>query len=144
MLYLDTSAFLKLYVREEGSEAVQQAIMSQSDPLPVWEVLEMELHNALNLKVFWGELSEKEAVEQQTLFQRRKAKGFYFVPEIGRADLLSEFRRLSAYASRLGCRTMDVLHVACACQLLPNLFMTFDARQKKLAEAAGLDVWTPA
>ena len=142
MLYLDTSAFLKLYVREEGSEAVQHAVALQSHPLPVWEILEMELHNALQLKVFSGELSENEAAHQQSLFQQRKAKGFYFVPEIGRAELMAEFRRLSVHTTRLGCRTMDVLHVACACQLLPDRFISFDARQIKLAEAAGLTVST--
>ncbi len=43
MLYLDTSAFLKLYIREAGSEQVQSMVVSQFEPLPVWEILEMEL-----------------------------------------------------------------------------------------------------
>jgi len=42
MLYLDTSAFLKLYVREEGSEAVQALVSGQPDPLPIPEFLQIE------------------------------------------------------------------------------------------------------
>lgn len=138
MLYLDTSAFLKLYVREAGSELVQDTVTSQTEPLPVWEVLEMELHNALQLKVFRSELTEKEATRQQSLFQRRKTKGFYFVPEICRSELMAEFRRLSENTPRMGCRTLDILHVACACQLKPDRFLSFDTRQIALAKAAGL------
>ena len=140
MLYLDTSAFLKLYVHESGSEFVQQTVANQSEPLPVWDVLEAELHNALQLKVFWKELSKAEAAKQQSLFQQRKAKGFYYVPEISRAALMDTFRRLSAHTPKLGCRTMDILHVACACQLGADQFLTFDGRQNKLAKTAGLNV----
>lgn len=140
MLYLDTSAFLKLYVRERGSESVQHLVASQSDPLPVWDILEMELHNALLMKVFWKELSAPEATRQQDLFKHRKAKGFYFVPEINRSDLMAEFRRLAEHTPELGCRTMDIVHVACASLLKVDRFLTFDARQKRLAEAVGLVV----
>ncbi len=140
MLYLDTSAFLKLYVRESGSELVQQTVANQSEPIPVWDILEAELHNALQLKVFWKELSKAEAAKQHALFQQRKAKGLYYVPEIRRAALMDEFRQLSAHTSKLGCRTMDVLHVACACHLGADHFLGFDARQNKLAKTAGLHV----
>jgi len=138
MLYLDTSAFLKLYVREEGSEAVQALVSGQPDPLPIPEFLQMEIYNALYLKVFWGELPESEALRLHDLFEDRKTKGLYFVPEIGRAELMAEFRRLASHTSTLGCRTMDVIHVACACQLNPKRFLSFDSRQNQLAEVAGL------
>jgi predicted nucleic acid-binding protein len=140
MLYLDTSAFLKLYAREEGSEWVQSKISSQSDPLPVWDILEMEFHNALRLKVFWKEWDENALARQEELFQQRKTRGLYFVPEISRSELLAEFRLLSAYTPGLGCRTMDILHVACAQLLRPDEFITFDDRQKKLAQISGLNV----
>jgi predicted nucleic acid-binding protein len=38
----------------------------------------------------------------------------------------------------LGCRTLDVLHVASALELAKTGFLTFDTRQRKLARAAGL------
>ena len=142
MLYLDTSALLKLYVREAGSEWVQQEIESQDEPLPLWEIQEMELHNALMLKVFRGELSEEDATRQIDLLRGRKVKGLYYVPEIRRAQLMGDFRKLSALTSELGCRTMDILHVACALQLKPSRFISFDNRQLGLAHKAGLSVST--
>lgn len=140
MLYLDTSALLKLYVLEVGSTAVQEAIASQSEPLPVWEIQEMELTNALQLKVFWKELTVAEAKRQEALFAERKEKGFYYTPELRRAQLMNDFKRLAGMTAKLGCRTMDILHVACAVQLQPDQFVSFDERQKKLASKAGLPV----
>lgn len=43
------------------------------------------------------------------------------------------------FGPTLGVRTLDSLHVACAMELSAQKFWTFDERQAKLAEAAGLD-----
>jgi predicted nucleic acid-binding protein len=61
VIYLDTSAFLKLYVREAGSDLVQNLVTSQKDPLPVWEFQQVEMINALRLKVFWKEINADDA-----------------------------------------------------------------------------------
>ena len=42
------------------------------------------------------------------------------------------------YGPRLGVRTLDTLHVACALQLKAERFWTFDERQANLAKAVGL------
>jgi predicted nucleic acid-binding protein len=42
------------------------------------------------------------------------------------------------YGPRLGMRTLDTLHVACALELNAKQFWTFDERQAKLAKAQGL------
>jgi hypothetical protein len=38
----------------------------------------------------------------------------------------------------LACRTLDILHVASAIALKRRYFLTFDSRQRKLAQAVGL------
>ena len=140
MIYLDTSALVKLYLLEEGSAWVQQLIASQQDPLPVWELQEMELLNALRLKVFRGEITASDAERQVVLFEERKARGQYYFPELDRAGFLTTFHRLSAHTPELGCRTLDIMHVACALLLAPECFVSFDGRQCELAERAGLAV----
>jgi predicted nucleic acid-binding protein len=140
MLYLDTSALLKLYIREPGSEAVQARVVEQDRPLPIWEIQEAELINALRLKAFWKEISPAQAESQIELFQDRRRRGQYFFPELRRSDLMDTFRRLSAETPRLGCRTMDIFHVACALQLGATAFLGFDKRQLSLALHAGLQV----
>lgn len=138
MLYLDTSALLKLYLREVGSEQVQALVAAQDLPLPMWEIQEMELTNALRLKVLWGEVTAAQAEAQLAHFATRRRRGLYVFPAMDRSALMESFRQLSAETPRLGCRTLDILHVACALQLRADTFLTFDARQRALAEYAGL------
>ncbi len=140
MIYLDTSALVKLYVLEAGSEFVQSCLSEQDDPLPVWELQEAELANALHLKVFRNEWTEAEAELQIEHFHSRKQRGLYVFPEIDRVELIREFHRLSRETPRTGCRTMDILHVACALQIPSCRFLTFDGRQGKLARLAGLEM----
>jgi predicted nucleic acid-binding protein len=138
MLYLDTSALLKLYVREAGSAWVQEQVMAQDEPLPVWELQEAELANALHLKVYWNEITEGQVQEQLALFQSRKKRGLYVFPNVDRSQLMDRFRSLTRHSMDLGTRTLDILHVACACEVGAERFLSFDKRQIQLAERAGL------
>ncbi len=140
MIYLDTSAFIKLYFLEDGSEYVQRCVMEQDHPLPFWEIQEMELTNACRLKAFWGDISTAEANAQIERMASRLHRGQYFVPEIDRGALMNAFRMLSHQTPQFGCRSMDILHVACALQLLPRWFISYDHRQRALANHAGLTV----
>lgn len=140
MIYLDTSAFVKLYFLEGGSEFVQNCVTSQDDPLPVWDVLEAEILNACRLKAFWGDITPAQADQQTALFEQRLRRGQYHVAEVDRSALMSSFRFLSRQTPQLGCRTMDILHVACALQLAPARFLSYDDRQRALATHAGLSV----
>jgi predicted nucleic acid-binding protein len=53
-------------------------------------------------------------------------------------DLCADLAR--RHGSKLGVRTLDSLHVACALELKAERFWTFDERQAKLAKAEGLKV----
>lgn len=140
MIYLDTSSFLKLYVREAGSEFVQACLEEQEQPVPIPDILRCEFLNALRLKVFWNELNDGTVDRLLDLFDDRLLRGQYTVVEIDAARRIDDFRTLASHSSTLGCRTLDVLHVATALQLSPDRFITFDDRQRSLAALAGLAV----
>jgi predicted nucleic acid-binding protein len=142
VIYLDTSAFLKLYVREANSGQVQALVTSQKDPLPVWEFQQVEMINALYLKVFWKEITAEDATRLLTLLDQRMRRGQYYCPRIDRAELMMTFRSLAKWTPDTGCRTMDILHVACAMQITPVTFVSFDERQIRLARKAKLTVHT--
>jgi hypothetical protein len=42
------------------------------------------------------------------------------------------------YTPEIGCRSLDVLHVACALELGLPSFLTFDLRQRRLARSVSL------
>jgi hypothetical protein len=55
------------------------------------------------------------------------------------ADVVHEAKRISfTYSLTGGHRGFDILHVAAALRLNAKQFLTFDANQKKLAEAEGM------
>lgn len=140
MIYLDTSAFLKLYIREKESETVQHMLAAQREPVPIADVLQLEFVNSLRLKVFWGELDAPTVTHLLSLFDDRVYRGQYHIATIERIRLLSDFRTLSLHTQSIGCRSLDILHVACALQLNVDTFITFDDRQRELASREGLRV----
>jgi hypothetical protein len=46
----------------------------------------------------------------------------------------------SAHSETISCGSSDLFHIAAAIEWSADQFLTFDARQKKMAEAAGLAV----
>ncbi len=140
MLYLDTSAFIKLYLNEEGSEEVHRLVASQPDPLPLWYLTEVEFTNTVRFKVFLAEMKSAAAEAIISLFLDRKGKGQYFAPALDPVILQELSLRMTSRTPRLGCRALDIFHVAAARLCEADLFVTADKRQSKLAEAEGLDV----
>lgn len=138
MLYLDTSAFIKLYLVENGSEEVHRLVASQPDPLPLWYLTEVEFSNTVRFKVFLTEMKSAAAEQIISLFLDRKGKGQYFAPALDAVILQELSLRLTMRTPRLGCRALDILHVAAARLCEASLFVTADKRQAKLAEAEGL------
>lgn len=140
MIYLDTSAFLKLYLREDGSEYVQACLESQDEPVPMVDVLQWEFANAVRLKVFWKDIGTQTADHLLALFEDRLFRGQYAVMEIDAGRRTRDVQTLVRHTEKLGCRTLDVLHVATALQLSPERFVSFDERQRSLARAFGMRV----
>lgn len=143
MIYLDTSALIKLYLIEDGSEAVNQAVLNQDEALPIWELQEAELHNAFRLKVFRGELTEADADQLAQRFQAMKRKRLYYTPDLDRAALIPTFHQFSRHTQTLGCRTLDILHVVCAHLIGADAFISYDNRQCELARTIGIAVVIP-
>lgn len=143
MIYLDTSALIKLYLLEKGSRAIDALIVDQDEPLPIWELQEAELHNAFRLKVFRKEMTEKQADSLAKEFKTYQRDGYYFMPDIDRAELMPTFHQFSRRTQTLGCRTLDILHVVCAHLIQADPFVSFDKRQCSLARAVGLRVLMP-
>lgn len=74
-------------------------------------------------------------------FEKDRTAGLWV--EIGLPEMALErcTELARRHVARLGVRTLDSLHVASALELKADRLWTFDARQAKLAEAAGLKVW---
>lgn len=90
--------------------------------------------------VFRNYWSRSEASAVMNGFLQQRSTGVFralpFASEMW--DKAAELSRL--HTAAIGTRTLDVLHVAAALLLKPDVFFTFDKRQAKLAKAMRLKV----
>ena len=99
-----------------------------------------EWAHAVERHVFQGHLSTREVQKLYVDFDQDRAGGVWVevsLPELAFEVCAQLARR---HAARLGSRTLDALHVACALELKAESFWTFDQRQAKLARAEGLRI----
>ena len=99
---------------------------------------EVEVTNAIQLRIFRKELSGHEARSSTLLFQEDLASGVLALKPL----TITMFERAKQMARKrsyvLGTRTLDLLNVACAVVLHADRLLTFDYHQEKLAKIEGL------
>jgi predicted nucleic acid-binding protein len=138
-IYADTSFFVSLYVEDRHSAATEE--MMSSNP-GVWftPLHYAEWTHAIAQQVFHGKLSAVAADQVYRGLERDRTGALWAeaAMPLQAFELCADLAR--KYGPRLGTRTLDSLHVACAVELKAERFWTFDERQAKLAKAAGLKV----
>ncbi|MGA7522861.1 MAG: type II toxin-antitoxin system VapC family toxin [Acidobacteriaceae bacterium] len=137
--YADTSVLVSLYLTDRNSEEARRRVAEYS-PLWLTPLHIAEWTHAIAQHVFRGNLSAAEAKQFVAHFARDRS-GVAF-NEAALPDQAFEACTLLGrrHTARLGTRTLDTLHVACALELKAERFWTFDERQRKLARAAGLRI----
>jgi predicted nucleic acid-binding protein len=132
-VFLDTSAFAKRYVAEQGSDQVL-AVCQQADSLVVSVICLPELISTLSRLV-----REKKLASAAY----RKLKGD-MIADLADVDICQITREVLVSVVSLlelhPLRAMDGLHVACALACAPDAFVSADHRQLSAARKAGLSV----
>lgn len=134
VLYLDSSAFIKLYTDENPAQTVQvEQAMSSSSDLASSAIAHAEVCGAFGRQFQQGRLSE------EAYWQTRQA----FETDWQTAAALAITQAVSSVAADLlkaqpGLRAMDALHLASALALrqsTPIRFLSFDVRLNTAARA---------
>jgi predicted nucleic acid-binding protein len=142
--YADPSALLKLYIHEPASAAMSAWRSRTKGALPVTPHGRLEIVNGICLAGFRKIITAEALSDAIASFEEDLAEGRYVDADILWRATLRRARELSrAHTPALGCRTLDILHVATAIELGLRYFVTFDSRQGQLAKAAGLKPLTP-
>jgi predicted nucleic acid-binding protein len=138
--YADTSFLFSLYVSDSNSSKALSALRTASLPWLATPFSEFELENAIYQFEFREELTGSDTRASIAAFRRDVADSIFSIKPFD-ADILHQASLISNRRTRnVGCRALDVLHVACATVLGANGFYTFDKRQARLAGAEGLVV----
>ncbi len=142
MIYLDTGCLLKLYYPEPESEAVASLVHEQ--PIALVSLHELELSNALELKLFRKEAKPNQVRAVHEFVEADLRSGKLHRPALVWDDVLRDSMALArGHTRKLGCRSLDILHCSAARSLAVQSFVTSDARQKRLASAIGLYCLSP-
>ncbi len=142
--YVDSSALRQIYVHDRHSALMAAWRFRHPGAIPITRFTRVELINSMaaavqrrhqtaaDLQDFLSDLAVDLAMERLRLLD---------VPWRKVLDDAAELSR--QYTLKLGTRSLDVLHVACARELGLKGFLTYDARQAALAAACGLKVIRP-
>ncbi len=147
MTYPDTSFLCALYIAQSNSAKALRFMGRQTTALASSSLLFYEFRQSVQFQVFrhakdatQGYAAATARLALSTL-QANLAAGAFQTPQVDWADVHRLAERLAfQYTAKHGHRSFDVLHVATALHLGASAFLTFDANQKKLAEAEGLVV----
>lgn len=137
-IYADTSFLVSLYSPDVHSARAAGQMARLRGALLLTSLGELELTNALELRIFRKEATETEIRRAQAKFEEH-ARGGVFALEAVPATVYERARQITRKrTATLGLRTLDILHVASALLLRAERFWTFHQRQSELAKTEGM------
>ncbi len=142
MVYIDTSSFFKVLVKEEFSSAVTSCTCILDLPdVAVSDVLRLEIEVQIRGLGLGGKVSANKSnklSEQAAIILEMRP--FMSVPISGNvfATASDQHRRSSTH-----CRSLDRLHLAVMEELGIKRLMTHDIRQAEVAREMGIEVLMP-
>ena len=138
-LYCDTSALLKLYLPEPGSDAFNEVVEDRDDVL-VSDLAVTEIISAVARRLRQGSLGREAARRLQHAIIGRLDEGVYHRLELTReVHRRAEHVLLSLPETPL--RAADALHLALATSARAASLASFDARLAAAASAVGLAIY---
>lgn len=144
-VYVDPSALLKLYIHQPESAVMNAWRARTRGSLAVTHHGRVEIVNGICLAAFRGDISAEARSDALASFDEDFAEGRYLQADLLWRAALKRAGELSRkHTAVLGCRSLDVLHVASALELQLRSFVTFDSRQQQLTRAAGLRLIVPS
>lgn len=136
MAYLDTSALLKWYVPEAGSDAFGEWIATQ-EQAEISRLTCLEVRSTLAKKLRIGQLDRQQAEETLARFQSDVGDGLFLLYTLNDEDWLAAEIMLST-ADGIPLRSLDALHLAVAQSRSISTLATGDRVLADAARAIGM------
>jgi predicted nucleic acid-binding protein len=137
-VYADASFIVSLYSLDVNSADAAGTMAAFSADRLLTTFGELEVVNAMGLRVFRKEVTPALAQSCLIEFEKDLRDGVFQLRELT-DPILERARQLSRQTTaKLGTRTADLLHVAAALDLGVDYLYTFDLHQRKLAQTLRL------
>ena len=139
--YADSSFLVSLHRADRNHAAANAFLAKAALTLAFTPLHRIEVRNALRNAVANGEMTAADCRLAFRQIEEDLRDGLLLHTPIAWTDVFRRADELSErHAAKEGQRTIDLLHVALALECGAKTFLSFDARQRKLAKAAGLKV----
>lgn len=137
-IYADASFLLALYSPDTNSPTAAQVMLTTNGDVLVSALTELEVFNAMRLRVFRRELSESQIEAALSAFENDLREGVLQLRPLPERV----FERVAHLSRDLtpqqGTRAAELLHLAAAIELGANSLCSFDQQQLHLARQLGL------
>ncbi|MFZ1998831.1 MAG: type II toxin-antitoxin system VapC family toxin [Candidatus Sulfotelmatobacter sp.] len=137
-VYADTSFLMSLYSPDANSAAAVRTMQGSTLDRFVSTFGELEVVNALGLRVYRKEISAAQAQSSWSDFEKDLRAGIFQLRQLPEQALERALQLSRQTTARLGTRTADLLHVAAALELGVDCLYSFDQQQRKLAQTVHL------
>lgn len=117
-----------------------RTLQNAAGSLLITTLAELELVNALGLRVFRKEISQPQARSSLNDFERDLREGIFELSHLPESAFVRARQLSRQETQKLGTRTADLLHVAAAVELGADSLYSFDKQQRKLAQVVKLKV----
>lgn len=135
MIYVDTSALVKRYLQEPGSDAFDTFFLTQA-PLYISRLTVIELRCALARRRRAKQVSRDLETQVQEAFRLDMQDGALIVASFNDDDLTLAYHLMDEVGA-LALRTLDALHLAVARHVGATEFATADKNQANAARKLG-------
>ncbi len=142
-LFLDSSALIKLFHRESGTERLQQFLLDAGTPPHVSELARLEFYSTLY------RLRREKNVGRRgllaTLEEFEADWSSYSVEPLGTLVTQEAIALLKEFGEEQGLRTLDALHLATFVLLAEAdwIFVVADQRLAEIVRKRGFQVFNP-
>ena len=141
LAYPDTSFLFSLVSKDSRTPEATAFMIRAAAPCFFTPLHRLEVRNALRNATARGEITDQERRTAFHLIDEDLREGLFVHAAVSWTDAFRRADELSEkHAARDWQRTIDLLHVAIALECGSDTFLSFDQRQRNLAQAAGLQV----
>lgn len=143
--FLDTSALIKLYHQEPGTEEIEEIFGQAENTLVISELAIVELYSTLARKVRSGQITPRAQEEALRNFEEDCTRRFV-IALLGGAVLQKAKELLRKYGNTKALRALDSLQLSSCLLARTGEDLTFacaDGRLLDIAKSEGLQVLNP-
>lgn len=143
ILFFDTSALIKFFHKEKGTDAVTSLILNEENKIWISEATVVEFLSAVYRRFRNDEINQKELEIAISAFEEQ-IKLFNIEP-FGTVTIQEAKFLLMKYGTTLGLRTLDAFQLGAFTIICEDdwIFVTSDTRLYHIAEQMGLETLNP-